>query len=111
MAVDAPEITAEQLRDQTFAWLRDNLPPGWIEAVDAGDDEKVSALRGELDYSEWGIRLGEAGYATPTWPKEDGAGLSLPPGQAKVVNEGLNRHRVPRPFTTIGPRMFAPPTP
>src|SRR5436190_13953022 len=51
MAVDATEITAEQLREQTLAWLRDNLPPGWMEAVDAGDDEKVSALRGELDYA------------------------------------------------------------
>ena len=108
MAVDAPEITAEQLRDQTRAWLRDNLPPGWMEAVDAGDDEKVSALRGELDYAAWCVRFGEAGYATPTWPKEDGAGLSLEPGQAKVVNEVLNRYRVPRPFNIIGIGMGGP---
>jgi alkylation response protein AidB-like acyl-CoA dehydrogenase len=108
MAVDAPEITAEQLRDETLAWLRENLPPGWMEAVDSGDDEKVSALRGGLDYSEWCIRFGEAGYATPTWPKEDGAGLSLTPGHAKVVNEVLNRYRVPRPFNIIGIGMGGP---
>ena len=108
MAVDAPEITAEQLREQTLDWLRENLPPGWMQAVDAGDDEKVSALRRELDYAEWCVRFGEAGYATPTWPKEDGAGLSLAPAQAKAVNEVLNQYRVPRPFNIIGIGMGGP---
>src|SRR5215218_457068 len=108
MAVEAPEINAEQLRERTLDWLRDNLPLGWMEAVDAADDERVSALRRELDYSEWCVRFGEAGYATPTWPKEDGAGLSLAPAQAKVVNEVLNRYRVPRPFNIIGIGMGGP---
>ena len=46
MAVEAPDISTDELREQTRAWLHDNLPPGWMEAVDAGDHEKVSALRG-----------------------------------------------------------------
>ena len=108
MAVEAPDITTDQLREQTLTWLRDNLPAGWMEALDAGDDEKVAALRRQLDYSEWCVRLGEAGYATPTWPKEYGAGLSLPPGQAKVVNEVLGHYRVPRPFNIIGIGMGGP---
>jgi alkylation response protein AidB-like acyl-CoA dehydrogenase len=108
MAVDAPAMTSEDLREQTLAWLRDNLPPGWMDAVDAGDDEKVAALRGDLDYAEWCVRLGAAGYATPTWPKEYGAGLSLSPGQAKVVNEVLSHYRVPRPFNIIGIGMGGP---
>jgi alkylation response protein AidB-like acyl-CoA dehydrogenase len=108
MAVEAPDVTAEQLREQTLTWLRDNLPAGWMEAVDAGDDEKVAALRRQLDYSEWCVRLGEAGYATPTWPKEYGAGLSLTPGQAKVVNEVLGHYWVPRPFNIIGIGMGGP---
>jgi alkylation response protein AidB-like acyl-CoA dehydrogenase len=108
MAVEAPDIAVEQLREQTLAWLRDNLPAGWMEAVDAGDDEKVAALRRQLDYSEWCVRLGEAGYATPTWPEEYGAGLSLAPGQAKVVNELLSHYRVPRPFNIIGIGMGGP---
>src|SRR5262249_41868233 len=94
--------------EQALAWLCENLPPGWMEAVDAGDDEKVAALRGQLDYSEWCVRLGEAGYATPTWPKEYGAGLSLAPGQAKVVNEVLGHYRAPRPFNIIGIGMGGP---
>jgi alkylation response protein AidB-like acyl-CoA dehydrogenase len=108
MAVEAPNVTAEQLREQTLMWLRANLPPGWMEAVDAGDDEKVAALRRQLDYSDWCVALGEAGYATPTWPKEYGAGLSLSPGEAKVVNEVLAHYRVPRPFNIIGIGMGGP---
>jgi len=79
-----------------------------MEAVDAGDHEKVSALRGQLDYADWCTRLGEAGYATPTWPAEYGAGLSLTPGQAKTVNDVLNHYRVPRPFNIIGIGMGGP---
>ena len=108
MAVDAPERTPEQLREQTVAWLRENLPAGWMEAVDAGDHEKVSRLRSELDYDEWCVRFGRAGYATPTWPAEYGAGLSLTPGQAKHVNDVLNHYRVPRPMNIIGIGMGGP---
>ncbi|HEY7133475.1 MAG TPA: acyl-CoA dehydrogenase family protein [Acidimicrobiia bacterium] len=102
------ELTAEQLREQTLDWLRENLPAGWVEAVDHGDDERVAALRRGLDYDEWCVRLGEAGYATPTWPAEYGAGLALTPGQAKHVNDVLNRYRVPRPFNIIGIGMGGP---
>src|SRR5262249_44942662 len=85
-----------------------NLPRGWMDAVDAGDEEKVAALRRDLNYAEWCVRLGEAGYGRPTWPKEYGAGLSLAPGQAKVVNEVLGQYRVPRPFNIIGIGMGGP---
>jgi alkylation response protein AidB-like acyl-CoA dehydrogenase len=104
----AQELTTEQLRDQTVGWLHDNLPSGWIEAVDTGDDERFATLRKQVDYSEWCVRLGEAGYATPTWPAEYGAGLSLTPGQAKAVNDVLNHYRVPRPFNIIGIGMGGP---
>jgi alkylation response protein AidB-like acyl-CoA dehydrogenase len=108
MAVDAPEITAEQLREQTLGWLRENLPDGWMEAIDRGDRDAWSALRADLDYAEWCKRFGEAGYATPTWPQEYGAGLSLTPGQAKHVNEVLSRYKVARPFNIIGIGMGGP---
>ncbi len=102
------ELGAEQLRDQTQSWLAENLPAGWMEAVDARDDAKWSELRDALDYRQWCVRFGEAGYATPTWPTEYGAGLSVPPGQAKHVNEVLNHYRVPRPFNIIGIGMGGP---
>jgi alkylation response protein AidB-like acyl-CoA dehydrogenase len=108
MSVDTVEVTTDRLREQTRAWLHENLPSGWMEAVDAGEADTVSALRKLLDYSDWCKRLGEAGYATPTWPAEYGAGLSLTPGQARAVNELLNRYRVPRSFNIIGIGMGGP---
>jgi len=108
VTVDTAELTAEQLREQTLDWLRENLPEGWMAAADAGDDEAIAALRKELDYGEWCVRFGEAGYATPTWPREYGAGLSLSHGQAKAVNDVLNHYRVPRPFNIIGIGMGGP---
>jgi alkylation response protein AidB-like acyl-CoA dehydrogenase len=108
MAIDAPEVTAEQLREQTLEWLREELPAGWMEAIDDGDRDRWGKMRAAIDYDAWCTRFGEAGYATPTWPKEYGAGLSLTPGQAKHVNEVLNHYKVPRPFNIIGIGMGGP---
>lgn len=108
MAVDVAALAPEELREQTLRWLRDQLPPGWMDAVDTGDADKLGAARAGLDYSEWCVRLGEAGYATPTWPAEYGAGLSLAPAQAKHVNEVLSHYKVLRPFNIIGIGMGGP---
>jgi alkylation response protein AidB-like acyl-CoA dehydrogenase len=102
------ELTPDMLREQTREWLAENLPAGWMEAVDAGDDRRVSELRKQLDYSEWCKRMGEAGYATPTWPAEYGAGLSVAPALAKHINEVLNHYQVPRSFNIIGIGMGGP---
>jgi len=101
-------LTPEALRGATLAFLRRELPAGWLEAIDAGDDAAVFGLRLDLDYSEWCVRFGASGFATPTWPAEFGAGLSLTPGQAKYVNEVLNTYKVPRPFNIIGIGMGGP---
>ena len=114
MAIDTPakindgDITADALRDQTRSWLASVLPKGWMEAIDSGDTDTYSKLRSALSYNDWCKTLGESGYATPTWPAEYGAGLSLNPGQARSVNEVLNHYRVPRPFNIIGIGMGGP---
>jgi alkylation response protein AidB-like acyl-CoA dehydrogenase len=108
MAVDVRELSPEELRDQTLGWLHEQLPAGWIEAVDTDDGDGFAVARAGLEYSEWCVRFGEAGYATPTWPSEYGAGLSLLPGQAKHVNDVLNHYKVPRPFNIIGIGMGGP---
>jgi alkylation response protein AidB-like acyl-CoA dehydrogenase len=79
-----------------------------MEAIDAGDDTAWAELRRGLDYSAWCKVMGEAGYATPTWPAEYGAGLSLSPAQAKHVNEVLSRYKAPRSFNIIGIGMGGP---
>ena len=108
MAVESPQRSAEDLRDMTRRWLAEHLPAGWMEAVDAGDTEAFATLRAGLDYAAWCVEFGEAGYATPTWPSEYGAGLSLSPGDARFVNEVLNRYKVPRPYNIIGIGMGGP---
>ncbi|MEI6571299.1 MAG: acyl-CoA dehydrogenase family protein [Actinomycetes bacterium] len=108
MSTDASALSNDQLRDQTLAWLKANLPDGWMDAVDSRDDEAVARLRSAQDYSEWCTRLGEDGYATPTWPAEYGAGMSLNPTQAKAVNDVLNHYKVARPYNIIGIGMGGP---
>jgi alkylation response protein AidB-like acyl-CoA dehydrogenase len=108
MALDTSQPTDLELRQQTLAFLREELPAGWIEAIDRGDEGRWQQLRDGLNYRDWCRRLGEAGYATPTWPAEYGAGLSLTPPQAKHVNDVLSHYRVPRPFNIIGIGMGGP---
>src|SRR5207248_1745305 len=81
----ASTLTDDQLRERLVDWLRENLPPLWVEAIEEGDDDKFRRARDLVDYDAWCARFGEAGWATPTWPAEYGF-LGLSGGQAKVVN-------------------------
>jgi len=106
--VEAPaSLTDEQLRARVVEWLHENLPPLWVEAVEQNDPDKLRQARELVDYDDWCARLGEAGWATPTWPAEYGF-LGLSGSQAKVVNEELARWRVPRSFNIIGIGMGGP---
>jgi alkylation response protein AidB-like acyl-CoA dehydrogenase len=104
---DEGALTDEQLRQQVTAWLHENLPAAWVEAIEADDADKLRAVRGEVEYNDFCARLGEAGWATPTWPKEYG-GAGLEPTQARVVADELNRYKVPRSFNIIGIGMGGP---
>jgi alkylation response protein AidB-like acyl-CoA dehydrogenase len=109
MAVtEAPStLTDDQLRERLVDWLRENLPPQWVEAVEENDPEKLRRARELVDFDDWCARLGEAGWATPTWPAEYGF-LGLSGSQAKVVNDELGRWKVPRSFNIIGIGMGGP---
>jgi alkylation response protein AidB-like acyl-CoA dehydrogenase len=100
-------VSEETLRQEVVDWLRTNLPPEWVAAIDEGDDAKLRAARPLVDFNEWCAKLGAAGWATPTWPKEYGGG-GVDPSQAKVVNEELARYKVPRSFNVIGIGMGGP---
>ena len=108
MSVDLSGLGPDELVEKTRAFLVENLPAGYMDAVDASYTERAAALRDTIDYADWCKRFAEAGFATPTWPAEYGAGLSLKPGQAKFVNDVLNRYRVPRSFNVIGIGMGGP---
>jgi alkylation response protein AidB-like acyl-CoA dehydrogenase len=104
---EAASRTDEQLREHLVTWLHENLPAQWVEAIETNDDEKLRAVRGEVEYNDFCARLGEAGWATPTWPTEYG-GAGLEPTQAGVVADVLNRYKVPRSFNIIGIGMGGP---
>ena len=104
---DAASLTDQELRERVVAWLHENLPAEWVEAVEAGDEERVRDARRLVDYADFCARLGEAGWATPTWPREYGF-LGLSGSQARVVNEELNRYRAHRSFNIIGIGMAGP---
>jgi alkylation response protein AidB-like acyl-CoA dehydrogenase len=104
---DTAPRTDEEIRQEVVAWLRENLPADWVAAVDAEDDDKLREARKQLEYNAWCAKLGESGWATPTWPKEYG-GAGIEPAQAKVVNEELGRYKVPRSFNVIGIGMGGP---
>ncbi|MEP6624565.1 MAG: acyl-CoA dehydrogenase family protein [Acidimicrobiia bacterium] len=108
MSLEPTDRSAPAVRDWTRRWLAEHLPAGWMDAVDAGDTEKIAVLRGSINYDDWCIRLGEDGLATPTWPTEYGAGLSLSPGEARPLNDELARYQVPRPYNIIGIGMGGP---
>src|SRR5215212_3337133 len=101
------QLSDEDLRRQVTDWLRENLPPQWVEAIDSGDQAKLAEARKLVHYNDWCAKLGEAGWATPTWPRDYG-GAGLEPSQARIVNDELARWQVPRSFNIIGIGMGGP---
>ncbi len=108
MSSDLSSLSAGELKAETNRWLAEHLPAGWMDAIDAGDSATIASRRAALDHAAWWTAFGESGFATPTWPAEYGAGLSLAPGQARAVNDVLNHYRVPRPTNIIGIGMGGP---
>jgi alkylation response protein AidB-like acyl-CoA dehydrogenase len=90
------EDTAEmaEFRQGFRQWLRGKLAPGWLEAIDAGDDDRFAEIAKGFDFMGWMRVIGESGYGAPLWPKEYG-GLSGEPWMQQVVREELARYRLP----------------
>ncbi len=99
--------TEVTVRDEVVAWLRANLPAEWVEGIEQNDPAKLAEGRKKVEFNDWCARLGEAGYATPSWPKEYGGG-GLDPAGVRVVMEELGRYKVPRSFNVIGIGMGGP---
>jgi alkylation response protein AidB-like acyl-CoA dehydrogenase len=81
-------------RREFRGWLGQVLPDGWLEAVDAGDDDALAAVRATWDLGAWQRTIGGSGYGAPLWPKEYG-GLSGEPWMQQIVREELTHHRLP----------------
>ena len=102
------EDTAEQaeFRAGLREWLSRTLRPGWMEAVDAGDEDGFAEIldaaeREGHNFFEWMRTIGASGYASPHWPREYG-GLSQEVGMLRIVREDLGHYRLP----TFGPNIL-----
>lgn len=91
----------DAFRSEFRRWLRNALPDGWVEAVEAGDESGLQSLRSSWDRQGFLEDLGEAGYAAPTWPGEHG-GLGADSGAVRIVAEELAALRLP----TVSPNLI-----
>lgn len=81
---------SDQLRQEVRAWLQENVPAGWRDAMTNVGQEAFVALQ-----KAWFEKLVKAGYATPHWPEGwHGGGRSL--SDQKVIFEELARADAPR---------------
>jgi alkylation response protein AidB-like acyl-CoA dehydrogenase len=93
---DTPEEAA--FRGEVRGFIEDNLP--------AGSRER-GARRFEDDDRAWSRKLGEAGYAGLTWPKEFG-GAGAPYSHQAIFLEELARAEAPSHLGVIGLGMAGP---
>jgi alkylation response protein AidB-like acyl-CoA dehydrogenase len=94
---DTPERAA--FRDEFRGWLREVLHPGWLEAIDDGDEERFKTVHAAaqadgFNFMSWTPIIGASGYGAPLWPKEYG-GLSGEMWMQSIIREDLARYRLP----------------
>ena len=89
VVADTPEQAA--FRKEVRSFLKENLPAGWMEAIDADDDSAYQNARAAWDMGSWMRLLGESGYVAPLLPKEYG-GLGVGP-----IEQGIMRGAGPLP--------------
>lgn len=113
------EDTPEQARFRAGfrAWLREVLEPGWVEAIDDGDEQRFAEVHAAAQANGWNFltwtpTIGATGYGAPLWPKEYGGGSGEAWTQS-TVREELSRYRLP-PFGVnivglglVGPTIIA----
>ena len=85
-----------QFRTEFRGWLAETLPDGWVQAVEAGNDEMLEKVKADSGFNpfSWPGTIGRTPYAAPLWPKQWG-GLSGEVWMNQVVRSELVRHRLP----------------
>jgi alkylation response protein AidB-like acyl-CoA dehydrogenase len=107
MTESTPPDQADTLTLEVDHFLRNHLPADWVAAIDNGDAEKLSQARDELDLARWWVLLADAGFVTPTWPREFG-GLGVPPSAGTAISRTLSRYKVPRFTNPVGVDLVGP---
>lgn len=89
------------------AWLRAELPPDWVDAVDRGDVSSLEHLSAGPTGDAVLKAAAAAGWLVPDWPLKYG-GRALDGDAASVVKAALRRWRVGDVRTAIGTAWVGP---
>ena len=95
----------EGFRGEARDWIVANFPAalkGRPNPMMREERSKPSA-----DQEAWRIAYGEKGWGVPTWPKAYGGG-GLSGGEARVLQQELNRAGAYNPIGGMGTMMFGP---
>jgi alkylation response protein AidB-like acyl-CoA dehydrogenase len=98
---------AEAFRTEIRAWLAENLPAGWVDAVERGEPFEQSPAERERFNEEWPAKLFAGGWICATWPRDYG-GKGLSTLQAVVLAEEFARVRAPMRADFFGDTLVGP---
>jgi alkylation response protein AidB-like acyl-CoA dehydrogenase len=108
MADFGGDLDLEDFRGAARAWLEANFPPS---LQGKGGASLTETLAEDADLAAWKQRIGQKGWATPTWPAEYGGG-GLSAQQARVLQQEMTRAGAFNPLlfgmgvTMIGPTIL-----
>ncbi len=88
----------EAFRQEVRAWLKENLPPDWEEAV--GEEGWEFARH-------FARKLAQKGWVVPHWPREYG-GLGLDLWKQLIFREEMAYYRAPLGYITMGVDWVGP---
>jgi alkylation response protein AidB-like acyl-CoA dehydrogenase len=99
-----PDSPLDELIDAVRRWVRDVVPPAWVEAARRGGS--IRTVRSRAEYEAWYPAFAASGLVVPTWPVAYG-GLDLPAGVARRVDQELRPYSLGR-LNPLGLNLAAP---
>jgi alkylation response protein AidB-like acyl-CoA dehydrogenase len=101
------DAEAEAFRAEIREWLVDNLPAGWVDAVERGESPELSPEERSAFNESWPAKLYSGGWICATWPTEYG-GKGLSTLQGVVLAEEFARVKAPLRADFFGDTLVGP---
>ena len=101
------DAEAEAFRAEIREWLVDNLPAGWVDAVERCEPPELSPDERRAFNESWPAKLYAGGWICATWPVEYG-GKGLSTLQGVVLAEEFARVRAPLRADFFGDTLVGP---
>ncbi|MFI4964559.1 MAG: acyl-CoA dehydrogenase family protein [Caulobacterales bacterium] len=95
----------EGFRAEAREWIAANFPAGLKGRPNPMMREERA--KPDADQDAWRIAMGDKGWGVPTWPKAYGGG-GLSGGEARVLQQELNKAGAYNPIGGMGTMMFGP---